>query len=324
VHDNERVVVDFFDKTGDRGPELLIELDAGVRLVRDVGCTVPVGKVDTTAEEDLAERFVPNGRLPQLLWFLHGEPTTYHRSLRSAKTISDFILALDRDPIIIVDDESEVHNYNKAIFARTLQKSPLYKALEVVALKHLDTIAFVVQEVAEDNVTYIADDVDSIPYEGQPVAADLENWVLRLLVRSESPPEVPAAEGEAVIVVGKTFEQVVFRKDRDVLLLVHAPWCGHSRKVFPVWQVLARAATHVQHLVVAKMDGDRNNSPLPALFSWEAFPTIFFVKAGERRPVIFHGNRTVAEFVHFANKYGSAPFTLDGAAMREEESLAEL
>merc|ERR1711971_322891 len=121
VHQNERVLVDFFDKTDDRRPELMTELDGGVRKVRDLGCTVPVGKVDTAAEEELADRFVPTGRLPQLLWFLHGEPTSYHRNLRTAKSISDFILALDRDPIIMVENEEEVRNYNKAVFARTPQ-----------------------------------------------------------------------------------------------------------------------------------------------------------------------------------------------------------
>ena len=32
--------------------------------------------------------------------FTHGEPTQYHRSLRTAKAMTDFVLALDRDPML--------------------------------------------------------------------------------------------------------------------------------------------------------------------------------------------------------------------------------
>ena len=35
----------------------------------------------------------------------------------------------------------------------------------------------------------------------------------------------------------------------------------------------------VKHLVVAKMDGDQNSSPLQEEFSWTSYPHIFFVKA---------------------------------------------
>lgn len=62
-------------------------------------------------------------------------------------------------------------------------------------------------------------------------------------------------------------------------MLVYVPWCGFSRKFLPVWQAFARAVANVKHLVVAKMDGDQNTSPLPEDFSWTAYPHIFFVKA---------------------------------------------
>ena len=32
--------------------------------------------------------------------FTHGEPTQYHRSLRTSKAMADFVLALDRDPML--------------------------------------------------------------------------------------------------------------------------------------------------------------------------------------------------------------------------------
>jgi len=107
-------------------------------------------------------------------------------------------------------------------------------------------------------------------------------------------------------VVGSTFEEMVLRADKDVFLLIYAPWCGWSRKFIPTWESLARRAASVPHLVVAKMDGDRNGSPYPEDFSWNAYPTVFFVKAGSRKPIVFHGNRTEARLLEFARQHGSS------------------
>lgn len=319
VHKADRVMVDFFDRSDEDWQSTQFELDAAVRQVRDLGCSVPVGKVDAAAQTILAQQFVANRRLPQLLWFLHGEATQYHRTLRTQKHISDFMLALDRNPIVAVKDDAQVKNYNRAVLAHTKRATVLYKALEVVASKHLDTIAFLVREGPEDNVTYITDEAAPSPYTGEVSVPAIEAWVRSLLIKSEALPEETPVEGEPVVVVGKTFEKMVLRDDKDVLILIYAPWCGHSRKVFPVWEVLAKATTHVSHLVVAKMDGDRNSSPLPDTYSWEAYPTILFVKAGNRTPSVFHGNRTIAGLVGFANEHGSAPFSVDEKVMLEDE-----
>merc|ERR1719329_1436457 len=56
--------------------------------------------------------------------------------------------------------------------------------------------------------------------------------------------------------------------------------------------------------VVAKMDGDRNRSPL---LSVDAFPSLLYFKAGNSTPNVFHGNRTVSELMEFANIHGSQP-----------------
>merc|ERR1711963_1284126 len=83
---------------------------------REYGSQVPIAKVDTVAEVDLAKKFVPNGPFPQLMWFQHGHPTQYHRTLRKAKMIVEFVLALDRNPIQKFESEEQVrHDVNRAV-----------------------------------------------------------------------------------------------------------------------------------------------------------------------------------------------------------------
>lgn len=134
--------------------------------VRDYGSKVAFATVDATAEKDLAQRFVPSGSYPQLLWFTHGEPTQYHRTLRTAKAMTDFVLALDRDPMLEVKSQEEAaSSFNRAVYGTVPKGSPSYKALEawtllrlfgsvleheVVAAKHMDTVAVTFRDSSEN------------------------------------------------------------------------------------------------------------------------------------------------------------------------------
>uniref|UniRef100_A0A7S1PND3 Thioredoxin domain-containing protein n=1 Tax=Alexandrium catenella TaxID=2925 RepID=A0A7S1PND3_ALECA len=320
IHGSDKVLVDFVKREGDEWHKQQSELESAVRKVRGFGCNVPVATVDVGAEADLANNFVPRGEFPQLLWFLHGEPTQYHRTFRTAKGISDFIMALDRDPIQEVKTMDEVSNYNRAVLAEIRRTSPLYHALEVAASRHMDSVAVTWMDSDKETVNWHSDEGQPVTYKGEVTPDGLERWMRGLLTRSESPPEPeegtvgPVIDGGSMVVVGQTFEDLVLRKEQDVMLLVYAPWCGFSRQFFPVWESFARAVAGVSHLVVAKMDGDRNSSPFPEDFTWNAYPTVLHVKAGQRWPTIFHGNRTVANLVRFAEEHGSKPLNLDPSA----------
>lgn len=310
----DKVLVDFYDRNLDGWAEQKGELERALREVRDYGSKVAFATVDAIAEKDLAQRYVPSGHYPQLLWFTHGEPTQYHRSLRTAKAMTDFVLALDRDPILQVKSQDEAaSSFNRAVFGSVPKGSPSYKALEVVAAKHMDTVAVTFRESLENKVIYLDETKgEPVAYAGQLDAVSLDEWVKELLLKSEPIPEGhPVYQDGSLVVVGKTFEEVVSKKDQDVFMLVYAPWCGFSRKFLPVWQSFARAVSQVKHLVVAKMDGDQNSSPLQEDFSWTSYPHIFFVKAGTKKPIVFHGNRTVSHLVQFAEEHGSKPLDLD-------------
>lgn len=316
IQKNERALVDFFDPQDREWHEMNTALESAMRDAKDAGSQVAIAKVSKDREAELTKKYVPNGPFPQLLWFQNGEPTQYHRSLRKAKNILDFILALDRTPIQPFSSEEEVKKaVNRAVWAQVPKDSPMYKVLEVVASKHMDTVEFAFKDVSGFDVRWIEEGHDDkhSAYTGEADVNTFDHWVRKQLTRSEPLPE--PQEGDSVAVVGHNFEDIVLQKDKDVFLLVYAPWCGFSRKFFPIWESMARRVAHVPHLVVGKMDGDRNGSPFPEDFSWTAYPTVFFVRAGERKPVVFHGNRTVSRLLDFARLHGSKdlPRELDDA-----------
>jgi len=119
---------------------------------------------------------------------------------------------------------------------------------------------------------------------------------------------VPASSDEPVrIVVGSTLKSDIFTADKDVMLEVYAPWCGHCKKLEPEYVKLAKKIKKEELtdlLMVAKIDGTTNDSPVDNL-EWSGFPSIFFVKAGSNEPLTYDGERTAKGLWKYIKKHAS-------------------
>lgn len=315
VKKNPTALIDFYD-SGDAQHHLnQKEYQSAARSLRAAGHKVPLAMVDSRVDEALALKYVPNKVYPQLLWFVNGDPSQYHRSLRTAEQVVSFVEALDRDPLTEISNEDEVFDFNPAVFCKFPKSSPMHKVLENVGSKHMDTLAFLWKPSSEINITFVAKDHPRDEYAGQADVKEVEKWVRDMVLRSEAAPNAEEAmDGASEIVVGSTFEEKVRRPDKDVVLLVHAPWCGFCRKFMPVWDEFAQKVSKIEHLAVAKMDGDRNSSPDPDNFVWAMFPTILYVRAGEQAPSVFKSSkseRTVERLIEFVREYSSLPVMTD-------------
>ncbi len=78
------------------------------------------------------------------------------------------------------------------------------------------------------------------------------------LLSAEPVPEIPK-DGNVTIVVGTTVDAIAKDPIKDVLLEVYAPWCSACQEFSKTYTRLAAAmASSVPSVVVAKMDGTRN------------------------------------------------------------------
>jgi protein disulfide-isomerase-like protein len=75
--------------------------------------------------------------------------------------------------------------------------------------------------------------------------------------KSEDIPE--NVEGDVQVLVGRTFDKVVFDETKDVLVEFYAPWCGHCKSLAPIYDELAQKVKAVNpHIVIAKVDATAN------------------------------------------------------------------
>lgn len=92
--------------------------------------------------------------------------------------------------------------------------------------------------------------------------------------------EIPAEpfEEDVRVIVGKNFDDVVLDPKKFVLLEVYAPWCGHCKKLAPVYSKLGAMFKDNDKVVIAKMDGTQNEV---GHVDVKGFPTIVYFDAKE-------------------------------------------
>jgi protein disulfide-isomerase A1 len=124
---------------------------------------------------------------------------------------------------------------------------------------------------------------------------------LKATLKSEEIPE--KQEGDVVVLVGKSFEQIVMDPTKDVLVEFYAPWCGHCKKIAPIYDELAAKLKHNTNLIIAKMDSTANEVDQVSI---QGFPTIKFWPANNKSsPMDFNEDRTLEGFIKFLEKNSS-------------------
>ena len=114
----------------------------------------------------------------------------------------------------------------------------------------------------------------------------------------KSQPVPKKQQGPVKVVVGKTFEQIVKDKSKDVLIEMYAPWCGHCKKLEPTYKELAKKFKSAKDLVIAKLDATANDTPDE--YKVEGFPTIYFAPTNKKNnPIKYEGGRELDDFVKF-------------------------
>lgn len=65
---------------------------------------------------------------------------------------------------------------------------------------------------------------------------DLKNGEVEAYLKSEAVPE--DNNGPVKVAVAKNFDEVVTNNGKDTLIEFYAPWCGHCKKLTPIYDEL--------------------------------------------------------------------------------------
>ncbi|KAI9595310.1 thioredoxin-like protein [Syncephalis fuscata] len=110
-------------------------------------------------------------------------------------------------------------------------------------------------------------------------------------------------EGHTVVLTPDNFDKIV-NGSKDVLVKFYAPWCGHCKRLAPVFDELATAYQHAKDkVVIAKLDADEHRS-LGNRFGIQGFPVLkWFGKGGDvDSPDEYEGDRSLDDLSDFISK----------------------
>lgn len=129
----------------------------------------------------------------------------------------------------------------------------------------------------------------------------MQNGEIEAYVKSEEIPE--NNNGPVVVAVGKNFEDVVTNNGKDTLIEFYAPWCGHCKKLTPIFEELGTALKD-ENVSIVKLDATAND--VPPMYDVKGFPTLFWLpKDSKDKPVRYDGGRELDDFVKYIAKHAT-------------------
>jgi len=131
---------------------------------------------------------------------------------------------------------------------------------------------------------------------------DFKSGSLNPFLKSQ---DLPADNSEPVkTLVGKNFNEIVINNDNDVFVEFYAPWCGHCKKLAPIWDELAAELKDVKGITIAKMDSTANEVEGVSI---KGYPTLKFYHRGQKNaPVDYDGGRELEGFRTWLNENSAA------------------
>merc|ERR1719422_2996393 len=143
-------------------------------------------------------------------------------------------------------------------------------------------------------------------------AGNVEPWI-----KSEPVPDNSAAGVK--VAVAKNFEELVTKSEKDVLVEFYAPWCGHCKKLTPIYDELGEKMAN-EEVEIVKMDATAND--VPPAYDVKGFPTLYWLPKSSKTPKSYNGGREIDDFVKYIAK--EATDELKGWDRKGKEKKTEL
>ncbi|XP_073994862.1 disulfide-isomerase A3 [Rhodnius prolixus] len=121
-------------------------------------------------------------------------------------------------------------------------------------------------------------------------------------LKSEAVPE--SNDKPVKIAVAKNFDDIVINnKEKDVFIEFYAPWCGHCKKLSPIWDELGEKMAE-EDVEIVKMDATNNDVPAP--YDVRGFPTLYWVPSNDKEnPQAYSGGRDLNDFIKYISKHAT-------------------
>lgn len=174
------------------------------------------------------------------------------------------------------------------------------RILEFFGMKKEEVPSMRLIRLEDDMAKYKPKDAELSPSNIKSFVQDFLDGKLKQHLLSQELPE-DWDKTPVVTLVSTNFDEVVFNKDKNVLVEFYAPWCGHCKQLAPIFDQLGEKFKDDDSVLIAKIDSTANELEHTKITS---FPTLKYYKKGDNAVVDYNGERTLEGFVKFIESGG--------------------
>jgi len=168
--------------------------------------------------------------------------------------------------------------------------------------KVVDFFGITAEELPTFRMTKMEDDMLKYkPADSSLTEANMREYVKKFKAGELTPhlksEDLPADwnANPVKVLVSSNFPTVAMEEGKDVLVEFYAPWCGHCKKLAPIWDELGEHFKDHERIVIAKIDMTANELESVKV---KGFPTIKLFKA-DNTVEDYTGGRTLQDFITF-------------------------
>ncbi|KEG08580.1 putative protein disulfide isomerase [Trypanosoma grayi] len=101
------------------------------------------------------------------------------------------------------------------------------------------------------------------------------------------------------------YDAIALDDTKDTFIMFYAPWCGHCKKLHPIFERLAMVYKDEPDVVIASLNADDSaNAAVRSRYEIDGFPTLVFLSKGMKdKPIYYNKDRELDAFVKFLNAH---------------------
>lgn len=182
--------------------------------------------------------------------------------------------------------------------------------------------AFVIHDLVSNKKYAIPQDSALSTEKVEDFFKKYSNGEIEAVVKSEEIPEVQ--ESAVYKIVGKTHDDIIGDESKDVLVEYYAPWCGHCKKLAPIYEELAALYESDQSakgkVRIAHVDATLNDLSVEIT----GYPTLILYPAGDKsNPIVHSSGRDLASLITFIKEKGTFGIDGNGIEAPAKENVAK-